>query len=38
MLMDEVKKKNQLKKEQKKLAESTCINLPNPGHKTNITP
>jgi len=37
MLMDEVKKKNQLKKEQKKLAESTCVNLPNSSHKTNIT-
>jgi hypothetical protein len=37
MLMNEVKKKNQLKKEQKKLAESTCVNLPNSSHKTNIT-
>ena len=32
-----LRKKNQLKKEQKKLAESTCVNLQNSSHKTNIT-
>jgi hypothetical protein len=38
MLMDKVKKKNQLKKDKKKLVESTRINLLNPNHKTKIIP
>ena len=37
MLMDEVKKKNQLRKRTKKLAKSTCVNPLNLGHKIEIT-